>query len=100
VLPTDDRYLSLYEEQKIALFKGIMHNPDQSIVKIRMNIFEEIDKIKNTDYRKFLKPGTLKTMRATYSAQGINEEEAEKLIENFANVEKSRRLTEIKEKLN
>lgn len=77
VLPTDKRFLSLFEEQKIALFESINSLPDEKVLKKRILFNRKRKEAEEASPDQFVTPGMKKRMIEIFKAQGLNEEQVE-----------------------
>lgn len=80
VLPTDNRFLSLYEEQKVALFEAMSNMPDLTMIKDHVQRTRAILELKSRPLESFLSEGILDRMRLDLRAAGKSEREVEETI--------------------
>lgn len=81
VLPTDPRFLALYDEQKVALFEGLTSIPELPVLKKRLQIQRKIDEVESTKPRDFVSKGILKNMTRMFKADGRTDEEIDKELD-------------------
>lgn len=93
VLPTDIKFMSLYEEQKVALFECLSMFPDISRIKKIVKVEEKINELKLKSVDEFGNPGMIKRMEEMYKSQGLeNNEIREKIRDHLNRI----RITELK----
>lgn len=71
VLPTDERFSSLYEEQKEFIFRLFYRIPDDADLKRMILVKEAIDELQARDAMDFLPKGSLTRMEQAYRRQGM-----------------------------
>lgn len=94
ILPTDNRFLNLYEEQKAALFEGVCSLPDNKDIKRHKLISEKIEEIKNKKNDQLLSPGLIRNTEITLKKEGYTESQINDKIKQM--VERKRNM-DIKE---
>jgi hypothetical protein len=100
VLPTDIRFINLFEEQKIALFEGLMKLPERLDLKKSIILNEKLVEIQNKKDEDFISPGMMKRMKATMKAMGKTEEEINKEIKKYTDSRRKVEMTKIEEARN
>lgn len=106
ILPTDNRFVDLYEEQKIALFEGVCSLPNQENLKKTVIVNSQIEKVKNTKEEDFVSDGMKKSMRKSIEENykdfdnNYIEKVLEKNIKNMGNKIKSQKIKELQEFIN
>jgi len=93
ILPTDIRFMSLYEEQKIALFECLSMFPDIDRIKKIVKVEEKINELKSKSVDEFGNPGMIKRMEEVYRNQGLENNEIKEKIKDHLN---RIRITELK----
>lgn len=83
VLPTDERFMNLYDEQKLAMFEGICHVPDMRYLKKQVVIDSKIEELKKKELEAFGSPGLIKRMEMTFKASGLPEPEVKNKIKQY-----------------
>jgi len=95
VLPTDERFLSLYEEQKICLFNGICSLANNEDIKISVQRQERIEEMKSRPLESFASKGLLLSMRTTYKAAGMDNNQIEIEVNNYLKTLKMKEVQEL-----
>jgi hypothetical protein len=95
VLPTDKRFVDLYDEQKIALFEGVSILPDQKDLKANILYTKKIEEIKNKPDKEFINDGLKKRMIEQYKASGFSDIEISEKIKNIVETKRSLELKEL-----
>ena len=81
VLPTDEKFINLYEEQKTALFEAFNSLPGQETIKRRFYFLNARKELEEKPLIDFVQLGLKKRMEQTFKAQGIKDEQiAEKIL--------------------
>lgn len=83
VLPTDRRFLDLYEDQKLELFYGINHIPDESVLRNYVVKEEKRKEFAQKKASEFISQGLRNKMRETLKNQGMGEDQIEKALESY-----------------
>lgn len=83
VLPTDEKFLNLYEEQKLAMFEGLCNLPDLKVVKKQVIIDGRIQGLKNMKLEEFGSPGLILKMQKTFESTGMPTEEVRSKIKEY-----------------
>jgi hypothetical protein len=92
ILPTDERFVNLYDEQKIALFEGVCSLPDQQSLKKNLMITKEIEKIEKKDDFSFLPKGTRKRLEENYKNSGYSNEAIQRKFREIVNIKRKEEL--------
>jgi len=97
VLPTDERFMNLFEEQKIALFEGINSLPESKILKKNIMMERKIKEIEDRKDEEFISRGLRKTMTAHMRMNGLSEEEINNHIQKIITAKKKTEIKKIEE---
>jgi hypothetical protein len=73
VLPTDPRFLELFDEQKVYIYEAVSSLPDIKLLKTVQGLMNEKEKIKKRDYKDFISSPALNFMVKTLRRQGSSE---------------------------
>ena len=96
ILPTDEKFLNLYDEQKIALFDGICSLPDQSSLRKNVMLANKIEEIENRSDSDFIGKGFIKRITKQHKEAGHTEKEINKIIKNIIETKRSAELEKLK----
>lgn len=97
VLPTDMRFINLYEEQKIALFEGINDLPERDQLKRTLAIMKKKEEIKSKKDEEFVSEGLIKRIKQVLRSRGASVEEIEKEIKRVSDARRKTELLKLEE---
>ena len=100
VLPTDIRFINLYEEQKLSIFNGLCMLPDSDIVKRIIRSDDKIQEIKEKKDEEIMSPGLVSKMRQIFSAQGMDAQQIKNKIKEQVERIRATEIKSIEEKMN
>jgi type I restriction-modification system DNA methylase subunit len=80
VLPTDDRFLNLYPEQKEALFYGLNELLPLEAIRERLFALLEYEELCKKPLKSFDPENRINNLKKIYKAQKMTDEEIDKLI--------------------
>lgn len=100
ILPTDERFLNLYEEQKLALFEGVCSLPDQDSLKKNVIISRRKEEIKNKKDSSFLSKGLQIRMKEQYEKSGLSGEQIREKIKEIIESKRQVELAELEKMAN
>jgi len=84
VLPTDKRFISLYKEQKLSIFKNINMSDDPKEISKNYRFNSYINKLKKKKPEDVLSKGMISRMKDIMKAQGLDDSDIYKKIRNEA----------------
>jgi len=97
ILPTDKKFIDLFDEQKIALFEGVCSLPNQESLRRNMAISKKEIEIKSKKDSDFVKPGLKKRMEQTYKESGFTNEQIKNKIKEIADTQRKVELDKLEE---
>jgi hypothetical protein len=96
VLPTDERYLNLYEEQKVGLFYGINELPFLDNIKTVILKEKNTKDIETKNLEDFIPKERVTKLKEIYKKQGMTKEQIDAELERTAKAIKEAELFKIK----
>jgi hypothetical protein len=99
VLPTDERFLNLYEEQKAALFLGINDFPDLEHLKKVLIIKEKIREVNDKKLKDLVPKKRLEVMEMVFKKQGLSKDKIKEEINKYLRVEKQKILDKLEKEI-
>lgn len=99
VLPTDEKFLSLFPEQKVMLYEGINHLPDSQILKSYTNLQKGIEDVRKKDSIAFIPKGIRNQMSNAFSKRGLDKKEIDRNLRMQGKIKKENLLSELQDQM-
>ena len=97
ILPTDKRFIDLFDEQKIAIFEGVCSLPDHKMIKKNILLTKKIEEIENKNDSIYMPKGLKETLEKKFGENGRSKDEINEMIKNMINSKKQNEIDKLTE---
>jgi hypothetical protein len=98
VLPTEERFINLYEEQKLAIFVGLNNLPELNEMRIKIKNDQFVKSAMERPSIEFVDKNRIKNMKKYFlDKQNMTEEQAEIEIKKFCESAKKKEIERLKD---